>query len=132
MRATALLAHVGGQLDPINGEHLPSDQPLLVARDQHLSEQRHKLVSQLAHKLGDERVTRRRVTADGHELHVLWTSLLDSAAAYQSPAVPQQHDLEHHARIVCARARRVVMKAPVQRSQVEFVVHQVIPASALR
>ena len=50
----------------------------------------------------------------------------DAPAAYQATAVAQQHNLEHHARIICTRAALVVAEAFIQRTQIEFVVDQVI------
>lgn len=123
VRAASLFAGVGGQLHPVDGEHLPPDQALPVAGDEHLREQRQDLLAQFANELGNVRVARLRVAADRHEQYVLATGLLDSATGDHAPAVSQQHDLEHHPRVVRAGACLVIAKARIQRRQVQLVVH---------
>lgn len=48
-----------------------------------------------------------------------------AGAQYRKPA-RQQHDLEHHARVVGALTRLVVAELRVQRRQVQFVVDQML------
>jgi len=114
MRAALLLAGVAGQLDPVDGEHVASDQPEPVARHEHLGEQHADLRPELPHELGDMGVARPRVTAKGHEEHVVLAGLLDLAAADESPAVRQQHDLEHDPRVVRRSTRLVVAEPRIQ------------------
>ena len=66
------------------------------------------------------------VSAERDELHVVQAGRFDASAADQTPAVGQQHDLEHDAGGVGAGASLVVAKARIESAEVEFVVDQVI------
>jgi hypothetical protein len=126
VRARALLAGVGRQLDAVDGEHLSADQAQAVAGQQHLRKQRLDLLAQLAHELGNVGVARLRVATNSHELHVLRTGALDRAAGDQPPAVGQKNDLEHDARVVGTGAGFVVAETRVQPRQVQFMIDQQI------
>ncbi len=124
--AAPLLAGVGRQLDAVDGEHLTPDQPEPIAGEQDLGEQRPDLLAQLAHELGDVGVAGLGIATDGDELDVVQAGLLDAAAGDQPPAIGQQHDLEHDARVVGAGAHLIVAKARIERREVQFVIDQVV------
>jgi hypothetical protein len=89
-----------------------------------LGEQCADLRAQLGHELGDVGVAGSRVAGDSHEHHVLLAGALDLAAGDEALAVGQQHDLEHHARVVGRGARHVVAEIGVQCAQIEFFIDE--------
>jgi hypothetical protein len=113
MRAAALLAGVGRQLHAVDGEQLAPDQPLRIAGQQHLVEQRLDLRSQAAEELGQLRVAGVAVPADRDELDVVLAGPLQLPARHQTAAVTPQHDLEQHAWVVGAGAHGLVAKPRV-------------------
>ena len=124
VRAAALLARVRGQLHAVDREQLLADQAQPIAGHQHLLEQHRNVVAQLAHELRDVSVARRRVARDRDERDVLTAGPFDRSAADQTAAVGQQHDLQHHPRVVGRGAGLVVVEPGVERREVQLVVHE--------
>ena len=64
--------------------------------------------------------------AEGDELDVARTGLLNAAAGDDALAVPEQDDLEHDTGVVGAGADFVVLELGVQGGEVEFVVYEIV------
>ena len=84
------------------------------------------LIAQVGHELGDVGVAGLAVAADGDELDIARTGLLNGAAGDQALAVGQQDDLEHDARVVRTGSDLIVLEPGIQGFEIEFVVDQVV------
>lgn len=51
---------------------------------------------------------------------------LDGATGDEAAAISQQHNLEHHPRVVGVGSGFIVAKTRIELAQIEFVVHQMI------
>ena len=121
-----LFGGLGGQLAPVNGEHLLADQSQLVAHHQHLVEEFSDLLMRAGNKLCNGSEVGATVGRDDHEHHIFPTQGFDFATAGDASRVGQQHDLEQDGRIVGRAAVLVIVKAMVKDAQVEFVIDQVM------
>lgn len=74
---------IAGQFDPIDGEHLPADQVLLVAQVQHLGKDLADLIPQSADETGDGGEVRLGITGQGDESDLFPACPGDAAAADQ-------------------------------------------------
>jgi len=119
-RAALGLGGIGGQLDPVDGEHLPADQPLAVTHREHLGEDRLERFAQFGDEGGERGEVRRAVAGDGHEQHVAATGGFDLPRAHDSARVGEQHDLEQHGGRVGRGAARVVAEPRFERRQIDF------------
>ena len=73
----------------------------------------------------DRREMRPRVRREGHHHDILLAGGFDLAAGDHAARVRAQHDLQHYARVVGGRARRVVGVSGVYRREIELVVDDV-------
>jgi hypothetical protein len=71
MRAAVPLVGVARELHSVDGEHLPANESVPVAHQQHLREDRRYIVHQFAHELGYRGELRRAVPGNRHEQHIL-------------------------------------------------------------
>lgn len=84
------------------------------------------LIAQVGHDLGDVRVAGLAVAADGNELDIARTGLLNGAAGDQALAVGQLNDLAHDARVVRTGSDFIVLEPGIQGFEVEFLIDQLI------
>ena len=83
-------------------------------------------MARVGHELGDLGVAGLTVAADGDELDIARTALLNCAAGDQALAVGQQDDLEHDARVVRTGSDFIVLEPGIQGFEIEFVIDQVV------
>lgn len=122
--AAPLLVGVARELYAVNGKHLPADQALAIAGEKHTGEDRRSLLAQLTHERRNRRELRSAVTRDRHEQHILTAQALDPPAGDNAAAVGEEHDLEHHRRIVGRGARFIVTEALRESREVNLGVNE--------
>jgi hypothetical protein len=129
------LLALAGSLTPIDapkevplgdGEHLAADEPLTVADEQDLLEQRRDLGAQGADEGGKAREVRGAVAAERNEGDLFAAGAFDLARADDAPRIGEKHDLEQHGRRVGGGTGEVVLVAGVEPAQVQFVIDQVV------
>ena len=117
---------IAGQLDAVDGEHLVTDQPLLVADEEHLRKYLRDLVAERANEVGDSGEVRRGVAGQCNKDDVLTAGGLDVAAADDALTVGEEDDLEQHGGRICCCASDVVLVVGVEPAEVNLVIKQVI------
>ena len=115
---TLLATGISRQLDAINGEHLASDQTLMVANDENLSKQFGNLLPPVGDEGSKRGEVRLAVAGDGDEQVVLPTGLFYLAAAADATAIGQQNDFDEHCRVKGAGAFGIILIAAVEGSEV--------------
>ena len=106
--------------------NISTDQALCIADQQHLLEHLTNQLTQAGDERGDGGEVRAAVAAQSDEGDVLAARTLDAAAGDDAARVGQQHDLQEHGRRVGTRTDLVVVKARVERAQVDLAVEQVV------
>ena len=74
VRAAPFLGSVGWKFAAVDGEHVPADQPDLIAIQQYIGENGANLAIHLRNKIGDGRKVRSAIVGQGHENDVFFTS----------------------------------------------------------
>lgn len=87
--AALRFARVAGQFHPVDGKHLPSDQPLPIADQQHLRKHRAHRLTQAAHEPGQRAVVGLAVSRQCDELHVVAAGRFHPARAHDPMRVGQ-------------------------------------------
>lgn len=122
----ACLTRIARQLDAIDGEHLPPDQPLGIAGGDDRREDGRDLIANGAHKLGDRREVGRRVPAERDKGDMLATQPLDAATADHPVRVGDEDHLEEHRRWIRRRPGLVVPKSRIEAGQIDLAGEEVM------
>ena len=80
-RAAAGLTRIRRQLHPIDGKHLPSNQPLPITQKQHLRKELRNRLAGVTEKGGNRGEVRRGIARERNERHVLAAGTLNGSAA---------------------------------------------------
>jgi hypothetical protein len=124
-RAALALAGVARQLDPVDGEHLPPDQPLAQADRNHRGKSLGNGLLSSAYEGCNGREVRAAVAAQGHECHVVAAGTLDRSAADNALRVGKQHNLQQHRGWVGLRSESIIVVVGVKGRQVQLMIKQV-------
>jgi hypothetical protein len=120
------LGGIGGQLHPVDGEPLPTDQPLPIADREHPGEDLPNSRSQAAHELRQRAKAGRAVARDSHELHIGAAGRLHSPRTDDSTRVGQQYDLQEHPRVVGQGPFLLVLVACLDVLEIDLVIDQIV------
>lgn len=126
----AALRRVAWQLDPIDRDHLPAEESLLITDREHRGENVGDVRAERADEGRDRREVRRARAAQGNEGHVVLAQPGDRPAADDPARVGAEddleNDLEQHRRGIRGGAGHVVPKPDVEARQVDGVVEQML------
>ena len=125
-RATPSLRRVARELDAIDGEHLVTDEPVIVADRDDRAEHVGDILAERAHEVSNRRAVRRGIAAQGDERDVLATRRLDLPTADHATGVRDEHHREQHGWPIRRGARDIIAKPGVKPGEIEFVLEQVV------
>ena len=104
----------------------PPDQPLLVAHGKYGSDDPGDVLAPRTYEVRDRRNVWTRVAAQGNEGHVVLTRPRDPPAPDDAMRIRAEDDLQEHTRRIGRRARDIVLIAPIERGQIQFVFEQMM------